>query len=54
MFSYKERCDILKFVRIHFGGMDMLPKYAQVKEEISSWINQGKILPDQKSLPKTN
>ncbi|OPG90240.1 GntR family transcriptional regulator [Bacillus spizizenii] len=53
MFSYKGRCDILKFVRIHFGGMDMLPKYAQVKEEISSWINQGKILPDQK-IPTEN
>ncbi|MED4719151.1 GntR family transcriptional regulator [Bacillus atrophaeus] len=26
----------------------MLPKYVQVKEEICSWINQGKILPDQK------
>ncbi|RJS58526.1 GntR family transcriptional regulator [Bacillus subtilis] len=53
MFSYKGRCDILKFVRIHFGGIDMLPKYAQVKEEISSWINQGKILPDQK-IPTEN
>lgn len=31
----------------------MLPKYAQVKEEISSWINQGKILPDQK-IPTEN
>ncbi|MGF7534250.1 arabinose utilization transcriptional regulator AraR [Bacillus mexicanus] len=31
----------------------MLPKYAQVKEEISSWINQGKILPEQK-IPTEN
>ncbi|MEC1620513.1 arabinose utilization transcriptional regulator AraR [Bacillus mojavensis] len=31
----------------------MLPKYAQIKEEISSWINQGKILPDQK-IPTEN
>ncbi|AZV51495.1 GntR family transcriptional regulator [Bacillus halotolerans] len=53
MFSCIDHCDILKFVRIHFGGMDMLPKYAQVKEEISSWINQGKILPDQK-IPTEN
>ncbi len=27
----------------------MLPKYAQVKEEICSWLNQGKIQPDEKS-----
>ncbi|PSA97388.1 GntR family transcriptional regulator [Bacillus halotolerans] len=53
MFSCIDHCDILKFVRIHFGGMDMLPKYALVKEEISSWINQGKILPDQK-IPTEN
>ncbi|PRP52079.1 GntR family transcriptional regulator [Bacillus halotolerans] len=53
MFSCIDHCDILKFVRIHFGGMVMLPKYAQVKEEISSWINQGKILPDQK-IPTEN
>ncbi|PRP52158.1 GntR family transcriptional regulator [Bacillus halotolerans] len=53
MFSCIDHYDILKFVRIHFGGMVMLPKYAQVKEEISSWINQGKILPDQK-IPTEN
>nr|4EGY_A Chain A, Arabinose metabolism transcriptional repressor [Bacillus subtilis]4EGY_B Chain B, Arabinose metabolism transcriptional repressor [Bacillus subtilis]4EGZ_A Chain A, Arabinose metabolism transcriptional repressor [Bacillus subtilis]4EGZ_B Chain B, Arabinose metabolism transcriptional repressor [Bacillus subtilis]4H0E_A Chain A, Arabinose metabolism transcriptional repressor [Bacillus subtilis]4H0E_B Chain B, Arabinose metabolism transcriptional repressor [Bacillus subtilis]5D4R_A Ch len=35
------------------GSEFMLPKYAQVKEEISSWINQGKILPDQK-IPTEN
>lgn len=31
----------------------MLPKYAQVKEEICSWLNQGKIQPDEK-LPTEN